>query len=96
MSKAVARKPGTNFRKEIPEAHRASLDTRLRWLWNQRFGTIQSIWKDSPDVQDKMATTIMLQAVWAADLEAISLLFRRLEGGAVDDETVLQQESLRI
>jgi hypothetical protein len=26
------------FRAEIPEAHRGSLDTRLRWLWHQRWG----------------------------------------------------------
>ena len=38
-----------HFRKEVPKEHRASLDTRLRWLWNQRFGTVQTVWKDSAE-----------------------------------------------
>ena len=31
------------FRQSIPEEHKSSLDTRLAWLWNQRFGTVQTI-----------------------------------------------------
>ena len=73
------------FRRQIPEAHRDSLDTRLVWLWHQRFGTIQTIWKDSPDVLDVTACTLILQAIMAKDLNSITLLFQRLEGGAVFD-----------
>ena len=48
------------FRSEIPELHRASLDTRLHWLWHQRFGTVQTIWQKSPDVLDHTAATLIL------------------------------------
>ena len=85
MSTEIVRK----FRKEIPSAHRQSIDTRLRWLWNQRFGTVQTIWKDSPDILDRTACTLVLQAIMAKDLNSIELLFLRLEGGAQDDQTVL-------
>ena len=82
------------FRKQVPPAHKASLDTRLRWLWHQRFGTVQTVWKESPDVLDKTASTLILQAILAKDLNSIELLFQRLEGGRQDDVDVL--ESMRI
>jgi len=85
-----------NYRHEIPRDHRTSLDTRLRWLWNQRFGTVQTIWKDSPDTLDKTAATTILQAIAGQDLESILLLFRRLEGGPVTDEAVSEQTPLRV
>ena len=85
MSTALIRK----FRHEIPEQHRSSLDTRLTWLWNQRFGTVQQVWLASPDVEDKLAATVILQAIVGADLNNIQLLFKRLEGGAVPDEITL-------
>lgn len=85
-----------HFRKEVPKGHRDSLDTRLRWLWNQRFGTVQMIWKDSPDMLDKTAATLILQAIMAKDLDSISLLFQRLEGGAQVDEEVQEQASMRV
>ena len=84
MSQEIVRK----FRKEIPESHRGSVDTRLQWLWNQRFGTVQMIWKESPDVLDKTACTIILQAIMARDLNSIDLLFQRIEGGSVSDQDV--------
>jgi hypothetical protein len=93
MTELVERR---HFRKEIPKEHRGSLDTRLRWLWNQRFGTIQTVWKDSPDILDKTAATLFLQAIMAKDLDSISLLFQRLEGGAQVDEEVLEQASMRV
>ena len=83
---AVARK----YRKQVPEAHRKSVDTRLAWLWKQRFGTVQTIWKDSPDVLDRTACTVILQSILGKDLNSIELLFKRLEGGAVDDQTLAQ------
>ena len=78
------------YRKQVPEAHRKSVDTRLAWLWKQRFGTVQTIWKDSPDVLDRTACTVILQSILGKDLNSIELLFKRLEGGAVDDQTLAQ------
>jgi hypothetical protein len=49
------------------------------------------IWKDSPDVLDKTAATLFLQAVLAKDLDSIAQIFQRLEGGALTDEALLEQ-----
>ena len=83
------------FRRSIPESHRKSLDTRIQWLWGQRFGAMQSIWRDSKDVLDHTAATLVLQAVMAQDLNSIELLFQRLEGGAVVDDKLAEQ-NLRV
>ncbi len=80
------------FRKQIPDAHRGSLDTRLKWLWHQRFGTVQQIWKDSRDVLDHTAATLVLQAVMAKDLDSIIQLFNRIEGGPLEDQVVADKE----
>lgn len=89
--------PTRKFRKAVPEAHRTSLDTRLRWLWNQRFGTVQMVWKESGDILDHTACTLILQAIMVKDLTSIEQLFQRLEGGAQGDEQLLEaQESLPI
>lgn len=85
MSQEIVRK----FRKQIPEVHRKSLDTRLRWLWHQRFGTVQMVWQESRDILDKTAATLILQCIMAKDLNSIELLFQRIEGGAEVDEAVL-------
>ena len=85
MSQEIVRK----FRKQIPEVHRKSLDTRLRWLWHQRFGTVQMVWQESRDILDKTAATLILQCILAKDLNSIELLFQRIEGGAEVDEAVL-------
>ena len=85
------------YRTGIPDKHRSSLDTRLAWLWNQRFGTIQTIWKESNDVLDHTACTLILQAIMAKDLESIAQLFQRIEGGALaDDEHLEAQTRIRI
>ena len=88
------------YRKAIPEAHRVSLDTRIQWLWNQRFGTVQMVWKDSPDVLDHTAATLILQAIMAKDLDSIIQLFQRLEGGALVDDELLdrngEQQQMRV
>jgi hypothetical protein len=89
---AVTRK----FRKAIPEAHQVSLDTRLQWLWHQRFGTVQMIWKESTDVLDHTAATLILQAIMAKDLDSIAQLFQRLEGGSITDVEVLEQTVMRV
>ena len=79
MSQELVRK----FRREVPEMHKGSLDSRLQWLWMQRFGTVQMVWKESQDLLDHTAATIILQAIMAKDLNSIELIFQRLEGGAV-------------
>lgn len=83
--------PVRKFRGKIPEGHRASLDTRIQWLWNQRFGTVQMIWKDSPDLLDKTAATLILQAIMGGDLDSIVQIFQRLEGGALHDDELLER-----
>lgn len=88
--------PVRKYRREIPESHRESLDTRILWLWNQRFGTVQMIWKESRDVLDHTAATLILQAIMAKDLGSIQQLFKRLEGGALSDEALLDQEPIRV
>jgi len=77
--------PTLRFRNEVPAAHRKSIDTRIQWLWNQRFGTVQQVWQNSKDMLDHTAATLILQAVFAKDLEAIQQVLQRLEGGAVAD-----------
>ena len=81
--------PVRKYRKAIPEAHRSSLDTRVQWLWHQRFGTVQTVWQESRDILDKTAATLILQCIMAKDLNSIELLFQRIEGGAEVDEAVL-------
>ena len=83
MSQELVRK----FRREVPEMHKGSLDSRLQWLWMQRFGTVQMVWTESQDLLDHTAATIILQAIMAKDLNSIELIFQRLEGGAVADDS---------
>ena len=85
-----------HYRKEIPREHRISLDTRLAWLFNQRFGTVQTVWRDTTDMLDKTAATLILQAIMASDLDSITLLFKRLEGGPQIDEEVREQTAMRL
>lgn len=89
------------FRSSVPAAHRASLDTRIQWMWNQRLGTIQTIWKASQeargDILDFTAATLILQAAMGKDLDSIQQVFERLEGGALPDDKVLEREqSMRL
>ena len=79
------------FRGTIPDAHRKSIDTRIVWLWNQRFGTVQQVWQNSKDMLDHTAATLILQAVFAKDLESITQVFQRLEGGALVDSEIDEQ-----
>jgi hypothetical protein len=92
----VVHVPQRKYRTEVPADHRASLDTRLMWLWHQRFGTVQTVYSKSPDILDVTAATLILQAVMARDLKSIQQLFTRLEGGAQFDRTLLDQEAVRI
>lgn len=83
--------PGRRWKHQIPEDHRTSLDTRLHWLWNQRFGTVQSVYMQSEDLLDRTAATLILQAIMSQDLRSIQQLFQRLEGGPRDDETLVEE-----
>ena len=83
--------PIKRFRTQVPADHRTSLDTRLVWLWHQRFGTVQTVYSQSPDILDVTAATLILQAVMARDLKSIQQLFQRLEGSSVYDEEVRAQ-----
>ena len=85
--------PIHKFRKEIPEEHRENLDTRLFWLWHQRFGTVQTVYQNSSDILDVTAATLILQAIIARDLQSIRQLFQRLEGGALFDTELQKQEA---
>ena len=80
------------FRRQIPDMHRTSLDTRIQWLWNQRFGTVQMVWKESKDVLDHTAATLILQAIMGKDLESILQIFDRLEGAPIADSELLEQD----
>lgn len=84
------------FRGEVPAAHRASLDTRLVWMWHQRFGTVQTVWQVSQrpggDLLDYTAATLILQAIIGRDLATITQLLHRLEGGALGDDEVLDRD----
>lgn len=93
MSELIPTEPDRRFRHQVPRSHRTSMDTRIAWLWNQRSGTVQSVWENSPDVLDRTAATMILQALFGKELASIELIFRRLEGGAVED-TVISDELL--
>jgi hypothetical protein len=89
--------PIHRFFREVPIKHRTNLDTRLLWLWHQRFGTVQTIYQSSPDILDVTAATLILQAIMARDLQSIRQLFQRLEGGAqYDTELARQDDPVRI
>lgn len=87
--------PVKSFRTHIPDDHRGSLDTRLHWLWHQRFGTVQTVYSRSDDILDVTAATLILQCVMAKDLRSIQQLFQRIEGGASEDQGIAD-DSLRI
>ena len=53
----IDRSPARRWRSEVPKEHATSLDTRLRWLWNQRFGTVHVI-----DVSRAVGVVIMSRA----------------------------------
>lgn len=88
--------PQRRFRKEIPADHRDSLDTRLLWLWHQRFGTVQTVYSSSTDILDVTAATLVLQAILGRDLKSIQQLYQRLEGGSRYDEDLNDQGAVRI
>lgn len=93
MSEVV---PIKRFRSQVPADHRSSLDTRLLWLWHQRFGTVQTVYQNSPDILDVTAATLLLQAIMGRDLKSIQQLFNRLEGGAIADQDIVEQGPVRI
>ena len=92
MTELVVVEKERKFRHEIPKEHRQSLDTRIVWLWNQRFGTVQQIRLQSPDMLDVTAATTVLQAIMAKDLTNIGELFERIEGGPLTDDIIAEEE----
>ena len=96
MSEVVYVPQRRHFRKEIPEIHRSNLDTRIRWLFNQRFGTVQSVYQNTTDMLDRTAATMFITAVWSKDLDSIMLILKRLEGGPIMDEELLTRTTLRV
>ena len=98
MSGEVIPLADRRWRGEVPESHRSSLDSRVSWLWNQRFGTVQTVYIKSDDLLDRTAATLIIQAIMAKDLRAINQLFQRLEGGSSYDEDIVDpdKDSLRI
>ena len=85
-----------NFRRSIPKEHRASLDTRILWLYNQRFGTIQQVYQSSDDLDDRTVASLFINAIWHRDLDAIAMIYKRLEGGSLTDEEQLAKTNLRV
>jgi len=81
-----------NWRQAIPKEHRQSLDTRINWLYNQRFGTVQTIWSESSDMLDRTAASLIMQAILEKDLDSIEQIYKRLEGGAIADTDVLKRQ----
>lgn len=79
------------FRHAVPDKHRGSLDTRLRWLWNQRLGTVQAVWANTDDLLDRTAATMLIQAIYGKDLNNIALVLKRLEGGPLSDEALAEE-----
>ena len=80
----------------IPTEHRVTDDARLEWLWNQRIAVVQNIFMKTNNIRDRMAATLVLTATMSASLPSIELLLKRLEGGAVSDQEVLEDDSLPI
>lgn len=92
----VRREQGSNYRREVPKEHRYSIATRLQWLWNQRFGTLQTVHQYSPDTLDRTAAFIILQAIVANDLDNITVLFRQLEGSPQQEQEVAAQRAMDV
>ena len=78
----------------IPEEHRTTDDTRIEWLWNQRLIQVQNIWQHTENIRDKMACALVLGAAWQNNLSSIELVLKRLEGGAVVDSHVVDDDTL--
>lgn len=85
------------YRSTVPEEHTGSIDMKLRWLWNQRFGTVQKIWQETEDADTKAAATLCLNAAYIGDMSAINIVLNRLEGGVLTDADLLDfSESMPI
>jgi len=86
--------PKRRYRNEVPAAYKQSPDSRLAWLWNQKFGTVKAVWENSNDLQDRMAADLLLHAIIDSDITAIKLIFERLEGGAIYDTEMVSEDSV--
>lgn len=86
----------SKFRTRVPTQHRTSVDTRIQWLWNQRFGTVQQVMEHSPDVLDHTAAQLIFRAIVGNDLECIQQIFQRLEGAPVTDDKLNNEGMMRL
>lgn len=96
-SRALARVEGNlkrRLRHNIPEEHRATDDTRIQWLWMQSVAQVMGIRENTDDIRDRMACTLVLSAAWMGSLPAIELVLQRLEGAAVPDTLIEEDETL--
>jgi len=66
----------------------------MEWMWDQRLEVIGTIYLRSPDLLDVMAARTVLDATLMGSIASIELLLRRLEGGAVSDQTIVEGDSL--
>ena len=79
------------FRRQIPQTWCSSLDTRITWLWNQRFGTVQSVRQHSPDLLDVTAANLIIQAILHSDISSIEMILNRIEGSPVHDDELVDK-----
>ena len=79
---------------QTPKTAKDSTDTRMEWMWDQRLEVIGTIYLRSPDLLDVMAARTVLDATLMGSIASIELLLRRLEGGAVSDQTIVEGDSL--
>ena len=82
------------LRSEIPAEHKKTTDTRLQWLWMQRLAVTMNIKLNSKDPLDVMAANLTIAAAWTNYMPSIETLIRRLEGGPVSDQTMVEQDSM--
>lgn len=85
---------GRKLRTETPRDVKSSSDTRLEWMWDQRLAVVANIYYRSPDILDRMAARLILDAIMAMNLASIELVLQRIEGAPVSDQTIVEGDSL--
>jgi hypothetical protein len=54
---------------------------------------VQQVWQHSKDMLDHTAATLILQAIFAKDLDSIKQIFQRLEGSPVYDTEIVDAKA---
>jgi len=62
----------------------------------RRLATVQTVFGRSPDILDRTAATLIIQAIMAKDLDAINQIFQRIEGGSLEDVLVLENAQVEM